>query len=374
MNKELGIIDLYQNNDLRVDNFKNNVYSSFSMDVNSEIVDVNYEWLDMMEGTVRYIDNILRNPNRFIVNQEEIVNVELAKRITVESIKHLSRHTNYIQKIEDNGDVQPSKILNVQKDESFNTYENRVVYTLILNMIDYISLKKAKLVSKSSSKSNRKCEYNATSKINGEDVNINLVLGTTENNSSENGNKNGMSLEDRIAKLELQIRDLKSSDVYKNLAKLHVARVIPPIKKTNLILKNTNFQYAMKLWDYLQEHVEDDVAKKKENKKYNANMNPEIKGLLDDIFLLNYLVVKSVDTDKQIKDSKKEEAINKITDNMINRIITINPEMPIEQLEKMIGDKLEVIKKEKEASISEIQKIFDSRLQKYINRIENFKF
>ena len=88
-------------------------------------VEADFEWLEIMEDTVKYIDNILRNPNRFIVNEEEIVKVELARRITVESIRHLSKHTNYIQKIEDNGDVKPSKILNIQKDESYDTYENR---------------------------------------------------------------------------------------------------------------------------------------------------------------------------------------------------------------------------------------------------------
>ena len=61
---------------------------------------------------------------------------------------------------------------------------------------------------------------------------------------------------------------LRNSDVYKILKKLNVARVIPPIKKTNVILKNTNFQYAMKLWDYLQSHIAEDSKTIKFNKSY----------------------------------------------------------------------------------------------------------
>ena len=34
-----------------------------------------------MEFTVPYLDNILRNPNRFIINEEEIVKIELARKI-----------------------------------------------------------------------------------------------------------------------------------------------------------------------------------------------------------------------------------------------------------------------------------------------------
>ena len=33
-----------------------------------------------MEDTIQYIDNIFRNPNRFIVNEEEVVKVEQAKK------------------------------------------------------------------------------------------------------------------------------------------------------------------------------------------------------------------------------------------------------------------------------------------------------
>ena len=49
-----------------------------------------------MLETIPYIDNIFRSPNRFIVNEEEVVKIEQAKKITVETIKHLSKNTNFI--------------------------------------------------------------------------------------------------------------------------------------------------------------------------------------------------------------------------------------------------------------------------------------
>ena len=70
-------------------------------------------------------------------------------------------------------------------------------------------------------------------------------------------------------KLKLRVTDLTNMPVYVQLAKEHVAKVIPPVKKTNLILKNTNFQYAMKLWDFLQANMKDDtrIERKRENLK-----------------------------------------------------------------------------------------------------------
>ena len=41
-----------------------------------------------------------------------------------------------------------------------------------------------------------------------------------------------------------------------SLEKQHAIPVIPPIKKTNLILKNPNFQMATKLWDFLYSEEE----------------------------------------------------------------------------------------------------------------------
>ena len=107
----LKVVDLFdETSKSRIDKFSDNTNSELNIGLNLNKVENDYEWLEIMENTVIHIDNILRNPNRFIVNEEEIVKVELARRITVESIRHLSKHTNYIQKIEDNGDVKPSKI------------------------------------------------------------------------------------------------------------------------------------------------------------------------------------------------------------------------------------------------------------------------
>ena len=121
---DLTIFDLYQQtNSKTIDSFSNKIDSNVHVTSKYDKVECNYEWLDIMEDTIRYIDNILRNPNRFIVNEEDVVKIELARRVTVESIKHLSRNTNLIQDYnKKTGDVKPSKILNINKEERYHTY------------------------------------------------------------------------------------------------------------------------------------------------------------------------------------------------------------------------------------------------------------
>lgn len=373
MNTDLEVTKLYNNsNKDRVTQFKDNVQSNFTIESNYEKCEVDLEWLEIMEETVRYLDNIYRNPNRFIVNEEEIVNVEKARRVTVETIKHLSRHTNFIQEISDKGEVRPSKILNINKDESFNTYENRIIYTLIQNMMSFIEIKKKNLVSSSSLKDVKKCEYNATSKVGAEKININLSMDTKLGFKKNVGTNENGSLEERIERLEYQIKDLTNSDVYKMLAKAHVARVIPPIKKTNLVLKNVNFQYAMKLWDYLQNNIADKDKRVKSNKVYENDF--ELKNMFDDTFLLNYLVVNSVSVDGTITKEEKEKVTEELTNKMINKIVEINSDLPIQELQSIIGDKIAIAKTKKEASLSEIQAIFSECIDNFINKIDKFSF
>ncbi len=347
--------------------FKDNIRSNLTVNTDIKRVDADFEWLELMEDTIKYLDNILRNPNRFIVNEEEIVKVELARRITVESIRHLSKHTNFIQKIEDNGDVKPSKILNIQKDESYDTYENRLIYTLIENMRNFVEIKKKSLISASSLNDVKKAKYSAKSNIGKEQVFIEMNY--TSSLAEKKEVQGEYPVDERIKRLDDDITMLMNTDVYKTLRKLHVARVIPPIKKTNVILKNTNFQYAMKLWDYLQAHVANDTKIFKSNKKYEDN--GILKEYMNNTFLLDYLAMNTLSN----VDSKEKESqvIEEITDNLLQRIVELNVDMPLTTLKEKIGDKIAIIKYKKEASLSEIQNIFSEHIKNYLEKVENIK-
>ncbi|MBQ1813156.1 MAG: DUF2357 domain-containing protein [Bacilli bacterium] len=364
----LKIQDLIDStSDKKKDKFTDNIRSNLFINADLNKVEADFEWLDIMEDTIRYLDNILRNPNRFIINEEEIVKIELARRITVESIRHLSKHTNYIQKIEDNGDVKPSKILNTLKDESFDTYENRLIYTLIDNMRNFLEIKKKSLITESSLKDIKKAKYSARSNVGKEKVFIEVNY--TSSLVDKNEPKGEVPVAQRIQRLDDDISMLMNSDVYKTLRKLHVARVIPPIKKTNVILKNTNFQYAMKLWDYLQTHVADDTKEVKYNKKYEEN--GILKEYMNNTFLLDFL---AMDTLSEVDSKEKEvEVIEQITDNLIQRIVELNADLPLTTLKEKIGDKIAVVKYKKEATLAEIQNTISTHIKSYLEKIENIE-
>lgn len=370
--EELEIFELYNNApSSKIDSFNEKINSALNIRTDYDKVVCNFEWLNLMEDTIRYLDNILRNPNRFIVNEEEIVKIEMARRITVESIKHLSRNTNLIQDVDiKTGDVRPSKILNINKDESYDTYENRFIYTLINNMKSYISLKKRDLITTSYIRDLKQFNYKGTTKLGEEDVDFSFTLNSKINTKLDNGDDD-LTIEERIEKLEMQINDLTNSEIYKVLHKKHVALVRPPIKKTNVILKNVNFQYAMKLWSYLQEHPDDDTKREQEKKDYDDNSL--LKKIGDDCFLLQYLALNTLNKE-DYKFQLDEEKIERITNTLIDKIVSLNSELSEEKLTEMLGEKIVQAKQSNIASLKQIQNVFSKNINKYLDKIKEFEF
>lgn len=363
-----SIINLYNNadNDIK-DSFNGNVASSLQVKTHYDKVVYDDEWLTKMEETIRYLDNILRNPNRFIVNEEEIVKIELARRITVDSIKHLSRNTNLIQDYnKDTGEVRPVKILNINKEESFNTYENRFIYSLINNMKLYIEKKKNEVSVGGSAKDDKSFIYQGKSKALGEDVEINVSLNSKLSNTSNKDDSN--DIVSRIDKVEQQIRDLCSSEVYKSLAKLHISLVTSPIKKTNLILKNTNFQYALELWNYLQSHMESSSKNTKEDKDYSDT--GDLKTLMDQSFYLNYLILRSIREDKT---ALKEEVSQEVVHNMVNQLMELDSTLSVDQIKDMVGEQFVKIKYKKVVDTSEISHIYKEAIGKYVMKTDDLR-
>lgn len=369
--EDLQIINLYNKTPQnKVVGFKQRVNSTLKVVDNYEKVTSDTGWIDIMEDTIRYLDNILRNPNRFIVNEEDIVKIELARRVTVESIKHLSRNTNLIQDYDKKtGDVKPSKILNINKEESYNTYENRFIYSLIQNMKSFIARKKSMGIVDSSLKSNKKFEYTGSAKVGDEEVNISMNLASAiggDSKSSTPKNK-GESVAERIENLELKIADLTNSEVYKTINKLHIALVTSPIKKTNVILKNVNFQYAVKLWNYLQENLEDNTSTESDNQNYEDN--GELKEFADETFLLNYLIMDTLNKE-ETGEGEQKEISQKIVENMVKQVVTLNTEITLTDLNKIVEKQYEVIKYQQVATAKKIEEIFNKNIDKYLKRVD----
>lgn len=262
------------------------------------------EWLEIIEEVCPYIDNIIRVPKVALISESEVTTIERAKKTSVDTVKNLSRHTDYIDKLDkQTGDVQPSKLLVVHSEETFNTYENRFIYTLILNLLRYIT-EKEELLKTLTASNEKELVYKAATTNGKEKIKVNISINTKPTGSKGDEadlEKKKNAIRKRIEKVKKFINYWLGSEIIVSLEKQHAILVMPPIKKTNLILKNPNFQMATKLWDFLYREEE---LKKQKVEGLDTKGDNLLRGILDHAFLMDYYVIDAISLSKKEQKQK----------------------------------------------------------------------
>jgi hypothetical protein len=373
VDKLLNVFELYADADNSdVKKFNERLTSKMDVNIETNRPKSQFLWIQKMEDTVEYLDNILRNPTKLIVNEEEVVKIEKIKKVTVESIKNLAKNSSFIDDVDENGEVKPGKLLNVFKEETFNTYENRFIYTLVQKMLIIIKKEKDKLVKdKSKDKEFKKFDYQGKSYNGKNKVDIQIMLtASTESTGKSDEVKRQL---DRIRALEKNIINLTLTATYQELDHAHVPLVTPPLKKTNVLLKNVNFQYAVKLWDFL---ITEMGKKSEENtnetkvKKYKDR--GKAKKFVDETFLLDYLILECVEN-PEISGKRKKELLEQLIANVVERTIDVNENLTEEQLKNLVSKQYRIVKYRRTTSNKEIQEIFKKHIAKYVQKINKFE-
>lgn len=369
---DLDIIDLYERiSKERTDEFSENIESTLRVQTDIKKSTKDTSWIDIMEEVIPHIDAIFRNPNRFIINDEEIVKIESARKVTVESIKHLAKNTNLIQSIDKNtGDVQPGKILNVNKEEDYDTYENRLIYTLVQKMKMFVErrVKFLNLKLNDENKDNKSLDYSANSKIMGEKVDITVSLNSKLDDDKNDSKDDIQKLLDKIEEIKKKINELTGSVVYKIIDKKNITWIKEPIRKTNVVLKNVHFQYAMKLWEYLKENFDEKADEVNEQKDYMDEGN--LRHLVDETFLLQYLAMKTLDKDQIENEETSQELKNIMVEGIIDKMLDVDNDITSQELKQLVAARYEVVRYKRMEVLQEIQKIFKKSIDNYTQNVE----
>ena len=220
-------------------------------------------WVEAIEEAIIPLDNIIRKPRNFIKTNEEVIPIELSKKITEESVRHLAQHTNYIQKVNRDGTVVPSKILNIFKEENYATYENRFIYTLLINLQYFIN-KRLKALEESKIQTEYKFGYSGEINIGTEILKYDLKITSTEDITKEqydfkiNQDTSNMDVLMRVERLRKILFDFEKSDLIQTLK--GVALVKPPITRTNVLLKDRNFKKCLALWQFIETYRDPGIS------------------------------------------------------------------------------------------------------------------
>lgn len=250
---------------------------------------VDERWLTVVEEGLTSIFNIVDKPRRFIATTEEVVPVALARKITADSVRHLSQNTQFIT-TNAKGDIQPTKVLNVTTEESFDLYENRFVYHLIHRLFAFVD-KRTDVIfwSTGDETCNTMC---MESKIDDayEEISYKVEM-TVKNRQSfaENDNDN-MDLFKRIDRVRRMSRTLRASsfcDIMNGCAKVR-----SPIQRTNLMMKDPDYRNCYKLWQFIESY--DEVGYSIEEQDTALEFDEEYQTQMYINLITNYTIFKSL--------------------------------------------------------------------------------
>lgn len=309
MNNISDIMNSINTTDLN--NFFAHTNAKFDSVINIKETKLDYSWLNVLEETLPNVDKIIRNPRRFIIQEEDVVIVEKIKRISQETIKHLAQHSQNIQDLDDNGDVVPKKLLNVQKEDTLDLYENRFIYSLVKRLEGFIGRQLENLEVISNKEIKKNVNYKAETILHNKKINIELKLNEYNDISLDEE----QNLKNRILSCYEIISAFRTSEMIKSL--VGCTLVTSPIRKTNLILKQPDFQKAYILWEYL------DNFEFKDPKTINYETIKDSSKELEDEFTLGFYVdYNALDEDKD--NLMKYNNIEAKLDKLLNEYIYEN--------------------------------------------------
>ena len=255
---------------------------------------VDEEWISMIEDSLDAINTIIEKPRRFITTEEEVVPVSLAKKISADSVRHLSQNTQFLAPSDD-GSVHPTRILNVNTVETYDLYENRFIYHLIQRLLTFVD-KRTDVIFWSTGNEIRN-RFKMHSKIDDayEEIEYNVEMTVKNRQSFAENDADNMDVFMRIDRVRRLVMALRGASFCQIMNGCSAVR--SPIQRTNLIMKEPNYRKCYQLWQFMERY--DKVG-------YNIDVQQQALAFDDEYMVQmytnlinNYTVFKSLTDDER---------------------------------------------------------------------------
>lgn len=250
---------------------------------------VDERWLGVIEDSLDALNRITEHPRRFVTSNEEVVPVALARKITADSVRHLSMNTQFIASSKD-GEIQPTKILNVTVEETYDLYENRFIYHLIQRLVTFIDKRTDVIFWSTGDETCNTLQMHSKVDDAYEQIEYKLEMKVKNTQSFAENDSDNMSVFMRIDRVRRMVMALRTSafcDIMKGCA-----RVRSPIQRTNTIMKDPDYRVCYRLWQFLESY--DEVGYSIEERDTPLEFDEEYQIQLFSNLITNYTVFKSL--------------------------------------------------------------------------------
>lgn len=267
---------------------------------------IDMDWVEKIEETLPYMDKAIREERRFIETYEEVDRVDKVKQVTKEAVRHLTQHTSLIQAVDPDGSVSPSKLLNTHREDSYATYENRFLYTLIYRTISFVEAR-FRALKEAPNDSYTSVEMKRYANMNNQKFAFNLTY-ASENHDRDKVDKeediSNLTDYERITRIRMMLDDFVNTNLIQALK--GCIQVRSPINKTNCIKKNPNFAKCNELWSFIEAYRKTGYVV--ESKEFSGEMDTDTQSELYDVMAFQHFVM-TISTNKALKDKLHEEYV-----------------------------------------------------------------
>lgn len=255
---------------------------------------VDEEWISMIEDSLDAINTIIEKPRRFITTEEEVVPVSLAKKISADSVRHLSQNTQFLAPSDDGG-VHPTRILNVNTVETYDLYENRFIYHLIQRLLTFVD-KRTDVIFWSTGNEIRN-RFKMHSKIDDayEEIEYNVEMTVKNRQSFAENDADNMDVFMRIDRVRRLVMALRGASFCQIMNGCSAVR--SPIQCTNIIMKDPNYRKCYQLWQFMERY--DKVGYNIDVQRQSLAFDDEYMVQMYTNLINNYAVFKSLTDDER---------------------------------------------------------------------------
>ena len=330
---------------------------------------VDESWLTVVEEGIEAIFNIVDKPRRFITTSEEVVPVALARKITADSVRHLSQNTQFIT-TNAAGEIRPTHILNVSTEESYDLYENRFVYHLIQRLFAFVD-KRTDVIFWSTG--DETCNVmSMESKIDDayEEISYKIEMTIKNRQSFVENDSDNMDVFKRIDRVRRMSRTLRNSSFCDLMN--GCARVYSPIQRTNLMMKDPDYRTCYKLWQFIESY--DEVGYTIEEQDSALEFDEEYLLQMYTNLITNYTVFKSLlesdprqmtEIETKHRDPVKPKFIKKIEEQIVD-----DYNIPDVEVRKVIVEEVTQAQLDAEAKLAE-ETAKREELENSVSQLEN---
>ena len=322
---------------------------------------VDIAWVEMIEQTIIPLDTIIRNPRRFIKNEEEILPIEMVKNVTTEGIRHLAQHTNMIATVKGD-EVTPQRMLNIHKEESFETYENRFIYTLLQKLQYFLDKRLQALMAKTGAQDMLEMRLDGSFDTGKDQIAYKLEFSYTtphvdlaDEDLKINADVSTLSSMQRVERIRRILYDFMGSQLIRTLEGCALVR--PPLTMTNVLTKNQDFKKAVELWMFIERY---------EDQGYNVSQVEReavpTEKFLDEmlsVIALQYVISKNNSGRTEEHDdymARRKEILPNIVRKDIDKIIE-NYDLEIDEVKRIFVERAEEAQKNKYDDSAKVESV-----------------